>query len=58
MNVALIIKFYFTLIQGKRKLCECHARFFDNVVHYGLNVKIKLFKIKIVYLEFELKDVI
>ena len=30
MNVMLIIKYSFTVMQGKRKLCECHTRFFDN----------------------------
>ena len=28
LNVALIIKFSSTVMQGKRKLCECHGRFF------------------------------
>ena len=28
MNVVLIIKYSFTVMQGKGKLNECHARFF------------------------------
>ena len=27
MNVMLIIKYSSTVMQGKRKLCECHTRF-------------------------------
>ena len=29
MNVVLIIKFSSTAMQGKRKLCECHTRYFS-----------------------------
>ena len=28
MNVMLVIKYSSTIMQGKRKLCECHTRFF------------------------------
>ena len=28
MNVRLIIKFYSVVMQSKKKLCECHTRFF------------------------------
>ena len=28
MNVMLIIKYSSSVMQGKRKLCECHTRFF------------------------------
>ena len=45
----LIIKYSFTVRQGKRKLCECHTRFFFNKILKKANRPLVNISILILY---------